>query len=46
MKMKLTVTLQDGRELAGNYDWLGVMARLSYMRSLPTFKDFTITEAA
>lgn len=41
-KMRLTVYLTDGRELSGVYDWLGAMARLSFAKSLPTFKNFVL----
>lgn len=43
--MRLTVTLTDGRTISGVYDWLGVLARLQFARTLPDFADFTITAA-
>lgn len=30
-QFKLTVLLNDGRELAGTYDWLGAITRLGGM---------------
>ncbi len=44
-RMRLTVTLTDGRVLSGVYDWLGALARLGFAKTLPNFCDFTLTEA-
>ena len=42
--MRLTVRLSDGRELSVVTDYLGVLARLDFAKTLPEFLDFTLIE--
>ena len=44
-QVELVVELKDGRVLSGTYHYLGALARLSFIKGHPQFKDFMLREA-
>ena len=45
MKIKLVVYLSDGRTLIGVYDYIAVLERLQFARTMPNFQGFDLVEA-
>lgn len=43
--IRLTVTLSDGRELSGVYDYLSALSRLEFAKKLPNFVSYTMRDA-